>query len=284
MNSLLDWLKGRLPRRTKIPPSLSGAPAENDELASTNPPFVVRSNGQKRSATLPSGTRIYAVGDIHGQLVNLQKVLGKIKADIRARPIQDITTVFVGDYIDRGLASKAVIDTLINEDGIGSKITLRGNHEELMLAALDDPDNMKDWCTVGGIQTAFSYGVDVQDLMVGRGYEAAQKSLRNAVPRSHTDWLHGLPSRHEIADFFFCHAGIDPDKSIESQVDADLLWIRRKFTNDERTYSKIIVHGHSPVEQVDVRHNRINVDTGAFFTGNLACVALEAGAISLISS
>ena len=282
MTALFDWLKGWLPTPTQEPPSNRGAQTEGKERHSQNPLLVIGSNGQTRKPILPSGTRVYVVGDIHGQLENLQNVLGKIKADIRSRPIQDISTVFVGDYIDRGLASQAVIDTIINESEIGSKITLKGNHEELMLAALGDAENMKDWCAVGGIQTAFSYGVDVQDLMVGRGYEAAQKSLVSAVPSGHLDWLRGLLSRYEIGDFFFCHAGIDPDRPIGAQVEADLLWIRRKFTNDERTYSKIIVHGHSPVEQVDVRHNRVNVDTGAFFTGNLACVALEAGAISLI--
>lgn len=247
-----------------------------------SPMLIVDENSVKRRPALPNGVRIYVVGDIHGQIVSLKNIIEKIKTDINSRPVQEVRTIFLGDYVDRGLGSRSVIDTIINESGIGTKIPLKGNHEEMMLSSLDDVARMKEWCSVGGVQTIFSYGVAVQDLMVGRGFEKAQLSLRAALPERHLVWLRGLASRYECGDYFFCHAGIDPDKSVRDQEESDLLWIRHRFTRDERSHAKIIVHGHSPAQRVEVRHNRINVDTGAFFTEILSCVALEADGIKCL--
>ena len=236
---------------------------------------VIGRTGELRRPSLPEGIRIYVVGDIHGQAASLKAVMRKISSHASTRPTRNIVTVFVGDYIDRGLHSKEVIETLITAGELGTIVALRGNHEELMLSSLADNANMKEWCAVGGIQTMFSYGIDVSELMVGRGYDVARAALREAVPKAHLAWLAGLPSRYEQGDYFFCHAGIDPERPLCAQEETDLLWIRQKFTRSEKPYSKIIVHGHSPVGHVDVRHNRINVDTGAFATEVLSCVALE---------
>jgi serine/threonine protein phosphatase 1 len=145
----------------------------------------------------------------------------------------------------------------------------------MLLQALDDVAGMRNWCEAGGIATIASYGVPVGDLMIGRGHEAARAALLDVMPESHQTWLRGLPSRYESGDYFFCHAGIDPDRPLEQQREVDLLWARRRFIHDRRSFAKIIVHGHSPVEQIDVRHNRINIDTGAYCTGNLACIRLD---------
>ena len=200
----------------------------------------------RRDPALRDGLRIYVVGDIHGQLVCLMGVIDAIIADIDARPTEDVLTVFIGDYIDKGLASKSVVETIIREDRIGAKVTLRGNHEEMMLLALNDVACMQEWCAVGGVPTIFSYGVDVRDLMVGRGYDVAQVALADALPERHLAWLTAQSNRYECDDYFFCHAGINPDIPMDRQDSADLLWIRSKFTQDERTRTKIIVHGHSP--------------------------------------
>jgi serine/threonine protein phosphatase 1 len=237
------------------------------------PLFVASGHAPQRR--VPDGSRIYVVGDIHGQLEGLLEVLNKIRIDVNSRPVPEFVTVFIGDYIDRGLNSRSVIDRVMNETGVGKKVTLRGNHEQVMLAALDDAERMRDWCEIGGVQTLFSYGVDVRDLMRGRGFEAARTALLEVIPASHVTWLRGLPVRYETAGYFFCHAGIDPDRPLDAQRDADLLWVRDRFMRDERDFPKIIVHGHSPVPRIDIRHNRINVDTGAFCTGNLSCISLE---------
>jgi serine/threonine protein phosphatase 1 len=231
---------------------------------------------------MPDGTRLYVVGDIHGELDSLQRVIARIRADIAASPVEDVSTVFLGDYVDRGLASKSVIDTIIAERGIGQTIALRGNHEAMLLLALDDAARMRNWCDAGGIATIASYGVAVGDLMIGRGHEAARAALLDVMPERHQTWLRGLPIRYESGDYFFCHAGIDPDRPLEQQREVDLLWARHRFIRDRRSFAKIIVHGHSPVERVDVRHNRINIDTGAYCTGNLACIRLDKAGLRLL--
>jgi serine/threonine protein phosphatase 1 len=251
------------------PPGLTAA------AAAERPPTVIDARGHPRSPAMPDATGVYVVGDIHGELDCLQRVIQRIRIDLAASPVEHAATVFLGDYVDRGLASRSVIDTIIAERGIGRKITLRGNHEEMLLRALDDPACMRDWCEAGGIATLASYGVHVAELMRGRGHDAARAALLDAMPERHCTWLRALPSRYESGDYFFCHAGIDPDRPLEDQREGDLLWIRRKFISDRRSFAKIIVHGHSPVERIDVRHNRINLDTGAFCTGNLACIRLD---------
>jgi serine/threonine protein phosphatase 1 len=243
---------------------------------------VTDENGRLRAPVLANGTRVYVLGDIHGQLEPLQSAIARIVAHKTASPASTIMTVFVGDYVDRGLASRAVIDRIMAECDIGAKITLRGNHEDMMLRALHDPTCMKAWCDMGGIQTLFSYGVTVRDVMVGRGYEAAQAALRAALPETHLSWLQGLRDHYEQDDYFFCHAGIDPDRPFHDQTEEDLLWIREKFTHHDGAYPKIVVHGHSPVDRIDIRRNRINVDTGAAWTHYLGCLALEADAAIVI--
>jgi serine/threonine protein phosphatase 1 len=239
------------------------------------PPTVIDVRGHPRPPAMPEATGVYVVGDIHGELDSLQRVIQRIRTDLEANPVEHAMTVFLGDYVDRGMASKSVIDTIIAECGIGQKIALRGNHEEMLLRALDDPTCMRGWCEAGGIATLASYGVPVADLMRGRGHDAARAALLDAMPEHHRAWLRGLPSCYESGDYFFCHAGIDPDRPLEDQREGDLLWIRGKIISDHRSFAKIIVHGHSPVERIEVRHNRINLDTGAFCTGNLACIRLD---------
>jgi serine/threonine protein phosphatase 1 len=276
MKALLQTLTRQLLTRTGRPVGPGGT------TASAGPLAVMDEHGRRRAPVLANGTRVYVIGDIHGQLDCLQAAIARIVADRQARPARHILTVFVGDYVDRGLASRAVIERIMAESDIGSKITLRGNHEAMMLRALDDPADMKAWCDMGGAQTLFSYGVDVHEIMIGRGHEAAQAALRAALPAAHLSWLRGLRDHHEQDDYFFCHAGIDPDRPFRDQTEADLLWIRDRFTADDRVYAKIVVHGHSPVDRVDIRRNRINVDTGAAWTRHLGCVALDADGATVV--
>jgi len=282
IRAALGRLLGRSRTAASVEPCNESASVRGETRVVDTPLFIVGIDGKKTRPALKIGTRIYVVGDIHGQVNCLAQAVERIACDANARPIESIVTVFVGDYVDKGLASKEVIETLINEHRIGSKVMLRGNHEEMMVSALNDISCMKKWCAVGGIQTLFSYGVDVREVMIGRGYEAAQVAFAKALPSAHLAWLQGLLNRYEHGDYFFCHAGINPDKPINEQEARDLLWIRGKFTENGRIRTKIVVHGHSPVERFEVKPNRINVDTGAFTTGKLACVALEADRIVVL--
>jgi serine/threonine protein phosphatase 1 len=111
--------------------------------------------------------------------------------------------------------------------------------------------------------------------MVGKNDEQASKALRNAVPEEHLKFLAALKTSMTVGRYFLCHAGVRPGIPLERQSDEDLLWIRDEFLNSKADFGKIIVHGHTPTERVEVLPNRINIDTGAFATGRLTCVVLE---------
>jgi serine/threonine protein phosphatase 1 len=111
--------------------------------------------------------------------------------------------------------------------------------------------------------------------MVGRGYEQTAKQLEAAMTPAHRDFLASLRTSFVSGRYFFCHAGVRPGIPLERQSENDLLWIRDEFLNAAMDFGKIVVHGHTPVAEPDVRRNRINIDTGAFATGRLTCVVLE---------
>jgi serine/threonine protein phosphatase 1 len=87
-----------------------------------------------------------------------------------------------------------------------------------------------------------------------------------------------------IGDYFFCHAGVRPGIPLEQQKQQDMLWIRDQFLDAAEDFGKIIVHGHSPVEQPVFRKNRINIDTGAYATGRLTCLVLEGRSRRILST
>ncbi|GEO15767.1 metallophosphoesterase [Microvirga aerophila] len=183
-------------------------------------------------------------------------------------------TVFVGDYIDRGPSSRGVLDRLVSFAFPTPIIPLLGNHETLLLNFLEDASVLQRWRSLGGLETLFSYGVDVREAMTGRGFEAAQYGLLRSFPDEHRRLLLHLPRSVECGDYFFCHAGIRPGVPLTEQDPDDLVWIRDEFLTSDVDHGKLIVHGHTPVPEPDFRRNRINLDTGAFATGRLTCLRL----------
>jgi len=220
--------------------------------------------------------RLYVIGDIHGRLDLLDGVIAAIKRDVEEHG-PGALTVTLGDYIDRGPASRAVLDRLVANPFPTPYVALKGNHEALLEAFLADPTVGQHWRTLGGLETLHSYGVAVSGLMMGKNYEAAADQLRAAMPAEHTDFLQSLKISHSHGKYFLCHAGVRPGVPLERQSDEDLLWIRDEFLRSRMNFGKIIVHGHTPVEAPEVLPNRINIDTGAFATGQLTCVALDEG-------
>jgi serine/threonine protein phosphatase 1 len=85
-------------------------------------------------------------------------------------------------------------------------------------------------------------------------------------------------------DFFFAHAGVRPGVELSRQKQNDLLWIREEFLSSTDDFGKIIVHGHTPNQEIEVGPNRINIDTGAFATGRLTCLVIEEGSLSAIDT
>jgi serine/threonine protein phosphatase 1 len=219
-------------------------------------------------------TRIYAIGDIHGRLDLLDQMIDRIRSDMDEHGGSGLT-VTLGDYIDRGPNSRGVIERLAHRPFSTPYVALKGNHETFLDMFLRDPTSGPDWRRLGGLETLNSYGVPVAPLMVGRGYEAAAEQLKSLVPAEHSNFLASLKTSLDVGHYFLCHAGIRPGVPFENQSEQDLLWIRDEFLTSQVDYGKIVVHGHTPVEEPEILPNRINVDTGAFATGQLTCAVLE---------
>jgi serine/threonine protein phosphatase 1 len=224
---------------------------------------------------VPDGVRIYAIGDIHGRADLLNRMLDHIDADLAANPVRIGIRVFLGDYIDRGPASREVLDRLVAHSGAGRSVFLKGNHENYLTRFLTDPSILGDWQRYGGLETLMSYGITPSINADAATQAQLAAALDQALPGRHRQFIGSLKSSYTCGDFFFVHAGIRPGIPLAKQREEDLLWIREDFLLCEEDFSKIVVHGHTPVSEPDVRPNRINIDTGAFATGQLTCLILD---------
>ena len=222
------------------------------------------------------GARAYAVGDIHGCLHLLDDLIGQIEADLAAYPVDEAFMVFVGDLIDRGPDSAGVIERLRSYRHPQLKpIFLAGNHEEYLLRILGgETDKIDAWLTYGGKECVQSYGVEPDQLIVLPAGEALLL-LRKRIPEGHQRFLKGLADTFRFGDYLFVHAGIRPGLALEKQSRADMRWIREPFLNDNGDHGFVVVHGHTIVEEVEERPNRIGIDTGAYRSGILTALVVE---------
>jgi serine/threonine protein phosphatase 1 len=218
--------------------------------------------------------RLYVIGDIHGRLDLLDRMINAVQRDIEEHG-DDAITVTLGDYIDRGPDSRGVIDRLAGNPFPTPYIALKGNHEALLEAFLADPAVGRHWRSLGGLETLHSYDVPVNGIIVGKDYAATAQNLRAALPEEHMRFLQSMKTSLNHGKYFLCHAGVRPGVPLEGQTEEDLLWIRGAFLKSRMGFGKIIVHGHTPTVEPEVLPNRINVDTGAFVTGRLTCAVLD---------
>lgn len=224
---------------------------------------------------LPEGIRIYAFGDIHGRVDLLYNMFTVIDADLARSPVDRPIEVFLGDYIDRGPHSSQTLDLLIERSRSRETVFLRGNHEAYFLEVLRDPSKIGDWRQFGGLQTLMSYGLNPPLNPTAAEQTDLVNALLESMPTSHLPFLRGLKSSFTCGDFFFVHAGVRPGIPLREQQDEDLLWIRNEFLQSDENFGKFIVHGHTPVAAPDIRPNRINIDTGAYATGNLTLLTIQ---------
>lgn len=227
-------------------------------------------------ARLEAGLRVYAIGDIHGCIEQFDALIAKIDRDLKENPCERHMLVFLGDYVDRGPASKDVVQRLIKLESSKRECRfIMGNHDEGLLAFLRSPDlfgnGFMKW---GGLATLISYGIDDVGNYVKK-YDRIAKQLRKLMPEGHREFLGRLSPSLEIGDYFFCHAGVRPGIRLSKQKVHDLMWIREDFLLHPEPFEKVIVHGHTPVDKPDIRKNRINADTGCYRTGVLTAVVLE---------
>jgi serine/threonine protein phosphatase 1 len=190
--------------------------------------------------------------------------------------------VFLGDYIDRGPASREVLDLLAARDRSCRSVFLKGNHERYLIEFLGNPPILEDWQHWGGLETLMSYGVRPTLNANAKTQTQLAAALDQVLPDSHRQLLDKLESSFTCGDFFFVHAGVRPGVPLTKQREEDLLWIRQDFLFYEEDFSKIIVHGHTPVTEPEVHPNRINIDTGAYATGQLTCLVLEGDKLDFI--
>jgi serine/threonine protein phosphatase 1 len=239
---------------------------------------------QKHAPSVPAGQRVYAIGDVHGCASLLNALLNHIEHDVASRNLAEITLVYLGDYIDRGPDSASVL-ALVGQDQPFAHRTIRikGNHEEMLEQFLADPNYGASWRHYGGPSTLASYGVDPRLLQAGKDYDRLAADLARAIPQDHLQLVQSLTYSHTIGDYFFCHAGVRPGIELAHQKPADLCWIRDEFLSSTMNFGSRVIHGHSPVEAPDVHPNRINVDTGAYATGNLTCAVIEADQVAFLT-
>lgn len=231
-----------------------------------------------RLAQVPRGTRVYAIGDIHGRDDLLEELLERIEDEIRNRPTRAHVLIVLGDLIDRGPGSNQVIERLRTLHLPSTKkIMLAGNHEEALLRVLNGEDAfVTDWLRFGGKECLASYGVDAAKLATTRAKDAA-RVVRQTIPTEHAVFLRGFGDTVQVGGYLFVHAGIRPGIPLARQSQSDLRWIRRPFLDDERDHGFIVVHGHTISDGVDEACNRIGIDTGAYQSGILTALVLERG-------
>ncbi|MFQ5618491.1 MAG: metallophosphoesterase family protein [Rhodospirillales bacterium] len=231
---------------------------------------------------------MYAVGDIHGHVDLLASLHDRIVDDAAAAAVGRKVLVYLGDYVDRGPCSCDVVDLLIEAPLQGFEVVhLKGNHEDFLLRFLDDdpgesPEEALEeaelWFINGGDATLHSYNVPLLTRSFGLAeLETARSAFRGALPPRHREFFEGLKMFHVEGDYLFVHAGIRPGVPLDEQEDGDLLWIRGEFLDSDADFGHMVVHGHTPELEVDVRPNRIGIDTGAYFTDRLTCLVVEGG-------
>lgn len=221
--------------------------------------------------------RIYAIGDVHGHADKLRELHAAIRRDLAANPARNTLLVHLGDYIDRGPNSAACLSLLVNAapiEGVPT-VNLMGNHERMLLDALDQPQRALLWLQNGGAATLESWGISIDE---------PPWTWRAKIPPEHLRFIDELALSHTVGRFVFVHAGVRPGIRLSMQSEADLLWIRDSFLDWPDAMlpdapDRIIVHGHTPVSAPDVRRNRIGIDTNAGRGGLLTCAALSADSV-----
>ncbi len=223
--------------------------------------------------------RTYAIGDIHGHIDPLRAAHDRVARDRETVGDSVAPVVHLGDLVDRGPQSSAVIDFLLDGLARGQPwVVLQGNHDRYFQRFLETPQLIDprvphlDWLDprLGGAATLASYGIDT----TGDPAEVHRRT-RGTVPEDHRSFLASRPHSHRRGDLLFVHAGIRPGIPLESQEEDDLVWIREPFLTDPRDHGPLVVHGHTAIGQATHYGNRVNLDSSMAFGGHLTVAVFE---------
>lgn len=228
---------------------------------------------------------IYAIGDVHGCYGALQALEAGIRADIVESGARRPLIIYLGDYIDRGPDSMAVVAHLARRDhGDGiDRLALCGNHDDTFLQFIRNPVENIAWLDFGGDATLRSYGLG-QRAHLRRPDElrATGLALEEAVPKEHIAFLEGLPVLARHGNRLFVHAGIRPGVDLDAQTEEDLLWIREPFLTEGPGLPVTVIHGHTAGVEPVYGKNRICIDTGCYATGRLTALKVTPEGAKLI--
>ena len=283
------WLRGRLrpekPVRVGVRPAYGGAARPALEGAPAATLAVPDAVAMPAPAELPEGTLVYAVGDVHGRADLLRTLFERIDADAKSHA-GTAHLVMLGDYVDRGFQSRQVIEFLMSDRVSHFETSfLKGNHEEALLRFLEQPEHGPEWANYGGRETLVSYGVrPPRSLTMNDEWVEAHARFVEAFPEEHLHFMRSLELSKRIGDYGFVHAGTRPGRAFEEQQEHDLLWIRDEFLNAGGRDDVVVVHGHTPADDAYNDFRRINIDTGAYFSGRLTAVRLEKDQISFLKT
>lgn len=243
-------------------------------------PGIILGSWCPAPAALSEGQRIYGVGDIHGRADLLAALIRFIREDVAASE-SDLAhkVIFLGDYVDRGPASRKVIELLATLEIPNVEVLcLKGNHEAFMLEFICRPLSGMMWLANGGKATLESYGIvppQFWDAFDGVSLPRAASGLADALSDAQKRFLLNLLLSHRADGYFFSHAGIRPHVPLARQDEKDLLWIDSMFLMSDADHGAVVVHGHNISEKICIHPNRIGIDTGAYRTGRLTCLVLE---------
>lgn len=230
------------------------------------------------SGRLPRGRRVYAIGDIHGCLLQLQRLHAAIADDLLRRPPASAVLVHLGDYIDFGPDSAGVVALLAAGPPVSGlpTINLMGDHERTALDALSgDGAAATDWLHAGGQAALASWSIPAR---------TPRTQWRSHIPPEHIGFLASLAIDHREGNYLFVHAGIRPGVALAYQAEDDKLGIRQSFLASEQEHGVVVVHGHSTTPTPAIRPNRLGLDTGAGHGGKLTCAVFEEDGVAFMSA
>jgi serine/threonine protein phosphatase 1 len=232
----------------------------------------------------PDGQTIYAIGDIHGRADLLAMLEDVIDADKTPSQSGQKVEIYLGDYIDRGPDSAGTVSRLIRRAKRTRAVFLRGNHEQFLLDFLDGKDCWGQWSAVGAAAFLLSYGINPNRRPTRTAAEEIRVALTEKMPPEHRHFYAQTTAYFCAGEYLFAHAGIRPGVSLHEQQSSDLLGIRQDFLDFDGDLGHIVVHGHTPVNLPELRHNRINIDTGAFATNRLTFLQIDGRGIQVFDT
>lgn len=223
---------------------------------------------------IPSGERVYAIGDIHGRCDLFLEIIEAIERDNLARGEAESTVILLGDLIDRGPDSAAVIAAARAWQQVRKVRIIAGNHEEVFFKSFLSLEVFDHFMQFGGRETILSYPHDRQ-AFTDADLAASHQIMIESVPFDDIDFIARFEEYVVVGDYLFVHAGIRPGEVLEAQQLKHMRWIREPFLSYRGDHGFVVVHGHTISTEPDFQHNRIGLDTGAYMTGRLTALGLE---------